>query len=147
MFFTLTFLGLLWLLAAFLRWLFRERLPKRLQTRWILIVSAVSAFVLAETELVPDMGNYLHGIYFLVLAASWFVAWLLMPRLREQMINVAILLILLVPAISFVYLKSDLKMVLYYLLATVTGVLLYLSFRSDADLFLTISIGDGQDAA
>lgn len=128
---TLLFIGGLWLIAAFLYLLFRARLPKRLRARWISIAGAISAFVVAEAELATKKSFFPHILFYVVVIISIFGSRFLIPKFRDHVVNLTIFLILLVFAITYIYLRTDVVTVVYYIIAFIIGILLYLAFRSN----------------
>ena len=127
----LAYLSSLWLLAGLLRWLFRNRLPRRLKDRWIIITAAVSAYTLAESYFYEGASFTNHFAFLITSMVATLLTKLLYPILRDQAVNVVIFLILMIASVSFLYLRQESWAVGYYVLAVITGVLLYMGFKSE----------------
>jgi peptidoglycan/LPS O-acetylase OafA/YrhL len=128
----LAYLSSLWLLAGLLRWLFRNRLPRRLKDRWIIITASVSAYVLAESYFYRDKTLTNHLPFLIISTMAALLTRWLYPILRAQAVNVVIFLILVVASVSFLYLRQESGTVGYYVLSIISGILLYMGFKSEA---------------
>lgn len=126
---TLLVVAGLWFVAALLRWLLRSRLPPRLRSRWIMITGAVSAFLLAEAQAGTALSWGARLLFAIVVAAAAGGTAALYPRLRAHVANWVIFLVLMMIAMSFVYLRGSMNVVWYYSLGVVAGILLYFAFH------------------
>ena len=126
---TLLFVAGLWTVLGLFAFLLRNRLGGRHRNRWITIAAALSFYALAEKEIGKGENVWWILIFHAVIILTWYLSARVYERLRRQIVNVALGAVGIALVIVFIYLNEQLERVAYVVLALVSGVLLFISYR------------------